>query len=74
MSVSFLKPTSSERFFIRISKRPDKPKILPIIRSFQKLGFQVNATAGTADYLMEGGVKVKKINKVSQGSPILLKS
>ena len=50
-------------------KDSDKPKILPIIRSFQKLGFQVNATAGTADYLMEGGVKVKKINKVSQGSP-----
>mgnify|MGYP003344285053 FL=1 len=50
-------------------KDSDKPKILPIIRSFQKLGFQVNATAGTADYLIEGGVKVKKINKVSQGSP-----
>ena len=50
-------------------KDSDKPKILPIIRSFQKLGFQVNATAGTADYLMEGGVKVKRINKVSQGSP-----
>ena len=44
-------------------KDSDKPKILPIIRSFQKLGFKVNATAGTADYLMEGGVKVKKIGR-----------
>ena len=50
-------------------KDSDKPKIVPIIRSFQKLGFLVKATAGTADYLTEGGIKVKKINKVSQGSP-----
>jgi len=50
-------------------KNSDKPKILPIIRSFQKLGFKIKATPGTALYLKEGGVKVTKINKVSQGSP-----
>ena len=50
-------------------KNSDKPKILPIVRSFQKIGFKIKATPGTADYLKEGGIRVTKINKVSQGSP-----
>ena len=50
-------------------KDTDKAKILPIIRSFQKQGFKIQATSGTANYLIDGGVKTKIINKVSQGSP-----
>ncbi len=50
-------------------KNSDKPKIVPIVRSFQKLGFKIKATHGTASYLMDQGISVNKINKVSQGSP-----
>ena len=50
-------------------KNSDKPKIVPIVRSFQKLGFKIKATHGTASYLIDQGIKVSKINKVSQGSP-----
>ena len=50
-------------------KDTDKAKILPIIRSFFKQGFKIMATTGTANYLSEGGVNAKIINKVSQGSP-----
>ena len=50
-------------------KETDKAKILPVIRSFHKQGFKIVATTGTSRYLSEGGVKVKVINKVSQGSP-----
>ena len=50
-------------------KDTDKAKILPIIRSFSKQGFKILATSGTAQYLIDGGVKAKVINKVSQGSP-----
>ena len=50
-------------------KDSDKSKILPIVRSFQKQGFTIKATSGTASYLIEGGVKTQIINKVYQGSP-----
>tara|TARA_B100000953_G_scaffold294905_2_gene285298 strand:- start:1977 stop:2441 length:465 start_codon:yes stop_codon:yes gene_type:complete len=50
-------------------KDSDKAKILPTIRSFQKQGFKIKATPGTADYLSNGGIKIEVINKVSQGSP-----
>ena len=50
-------------------KDTDKAKILPVIRSFSKQGFKIMATSGTAQYLIDGGVKTKVINKVSQGSP-----
>jgi len=50
-------------------KDTDKAKILPTMRSFQKQGFKIKATPGTADYLSNGGIKIEVINKVSQGSP-----
>ena len=50
-------------------KDSDKAKILPVIRSFSKQGFKILATSGTAQFLKDGGVKTKIINKVSQGSP-----
>ena len=50
-------------------KDSDKPKILPVVRNFQKHGFRIKATPGTATYLIDGGVKTEVINKVSQGSP-----
>ena len=50
-------------------KDTDKSKILPAMRSFQKQGFKIIATSGTAAYLIDGGVKVEVVNKVSQGSP-----
>ena len=50
-------------------KDTDKSKILPTMRSFQKQGFKIKATSGTAAYLNDGGVKVEIVNKVFQGSP-----
>jgi len=50
-------------------KDNDKEKILNNAKKLIKLGFSICATLGTAKYLMANGVKCKKINKVSQGSP-----
>jgi carbamoyl-phosphate synthase large subunit len=33
------------------------------------MGYNVVATGGTADFLLENGIKVKKINKVLEGRP-----
>jgi len=50
-------------------KDKDKEKILNNAQKLIKLGFSICATSGTAKYLMSNGIKCKKINKVSQGSP-----
>ena len=50
-------------------KNKDKEKILKNAQKLIKLGFSICATSGTAKYLMSHGIKCKKINKVSQGSP-----
>ena len=50
-------------------KDKDKEKILNNAEKLIKLGFSICATSGTARYLMSNGIKCKKINKVSQGSP-----
>ena len=50
-------------------KDSDKSVILPAVRKIADLGFQIAATGGTADFLSEDGIAVKKVNKVAQGRP-----
>jgi len=47
----------------------DKPRAMPVIKKFADMGFQVFATRGTALYLIEHGVDVTSVPKISQGSP-----
>ena len=46
----------------------DKPKALPLIQRFYDLGFNIEATAGTADYLRKHGVRTRTLSKLSEGS------
>ena len=56
------------RIFLSV-KDKDKPKLLPIAQSLAKLGFQLTATRGTAQYLSEYGIHANTVNKVKEGSP-----
>ncbi|MDX2085982.1 MAG: carbamoyl-phosphate synthase large subunit [Candidatus Melainabacteria bacterium] len=47
----------------------DKPKVVPIARQFQTLGFELLATEGTAHYLSQHGLNVKVLAKKHAGSP-----
>ncbi|MDG2000988.1 MAG: carbamoyl-phosphate synthase large subunit [Alphaproteobacteria bacterium] len=53
-------------------KDSDKIKILPLCKNLLDLGFSIVATKGTFIYLEENNLKVKKINKVSEGRPHLV--
>ena len=53
-------------------KDSDKIKVLPLCKSLLDLGFSIVATKGTSIYLEENNLKVKKINKVSEGRPHLV--
>jgi carbamoyl-phosphate synthase large subunit len=47
----------------------DKDNVLPTIKKLVELGFDVLATAGTAEFLMKNGVKVTTIKKLHEGRP-----
>jgi len=47
----------------------DKGAALKIARDLHRLGFQLVATPGTAEYFRRVGLPVTTVNKVSQGSP-----
>lgn len=53
-------------------KNSDKPALLEIVRGFQKLGFELLATQGTADYLCQHGVKVAMVHKIRAGRPNII--
>jgi len=46
----------------------DKEEALPLIRRFYQLGFNIEATAGTAKYLKEHGIRTHTLTKISEGS------
>ena len=46
----------------------DKEEALPLIRRFYQLGFNIEATHGTAQYLKENGIRTHALKKVSDGS------
>ncbi len=46
----------------------DKDEALPLIRRFYNLGFNIEATRGTAMFLKENGIRTRIKNKISEGS------
>lgn len=45
-----------------------KEEALPLIRRFYNLGFNIEATKGTAKFLKENGIRTRTLKKISQGS------
>ncbi len=52
----------------------DKEKALPLIRRFYNLGFNIEATRGTADYLRNNGIRTRMRKKISEGSNEIIES
>ena len=50
----------------------DKAEALPLVRRFYNLGFNIEATKGTADYLKSKGIKTRILGKISDGSKDIL--
>lgn len=47
----------------------DKPKIVPIVRELEQMGFAIKATRGTAEYLFSQGIIAEVILKYHEGHP-----
>ncbi len=46
----------------------DKEEALPLMRRFYNLGFNIQATAGTAHFLKQNGIRTHVLKKISDGS------
>jgi len=46
----------------------DKNEALPLVRRFYNLGFNIEATDGTAMFLKENGIRTRILKKISEGS------
>ena len=60
-------PTSGTAFMS--VKESDRPAALEVARRLRTLGFQIQATGGTASYLRGHSVEVATVNKVREGRP-----
>jgi carbamoyl-phosphate synthase large subunit len=54
--------------FLSVHDR-DKPGLLPVAHRLSELGFELTATAGTADYLRHHGLAVRTVLKVHEARP-----
>ena len=52
----------------------DKQEALPLIRRFYNLGFNIEATEGTARFLKENGIRTHVLKKIRDGSNEILES
>ena len=52
----------------------DKKDALPLIRRFYNLGFNIEATKGTAEFLKKHGIRTRIKKKISEGSEEILES
>ncbi len=52
----------------------DKEEMLPLVRRFYNLGFNIEATKGTAEFLKNNGIRTRVKRKISDGSEEILDS
>ena len=52
----------------------DKEEALPLVKRFYDMGFNIEATIGTANFLKENGIRTRVRRKLSEGSEEILDS
>ena len=52
----------------------DKEESLPLVKRFYELGFNIEATAGTGEYLKKHGIRTRIRGKLTEGSDEILRS
>ena len=70
---SGMKLSNYGTIFVSIADK-DKELALPLIRRFYNLGFNIEATKGTALFLKKNGIRTRIKKKISEGSEEILES
>ena len=67
LQASGLKVQNYGTVFVTVADN-DKEEVLPLVRRFYNLGFNIQATKGTANFLKANGIKTHVLGKISEGS------
>ena len=73
LQASGMRVANSGTVFVTIADC-DKEEALPLIRRFYDLGFNIEATEGTARFLKSHGIRTRVRRKISEGSEEILDS
>lgn len=73
LQASGIKVQNYGTVFITLADK-DKQRALPLVRRFYKLGFNIEATAGTASFLKRNGIKTRTMAKISEGGNTIIDS
>ncbi len=57
--------------FVTVADK-DKDEALPLVKRFYELGFNIEATEGTAKFLKEHGIRTRVMAKISEGNDDIL--
>ncbi|MEG2083246.1 MAG: carbamoyl-phosphate synthase large subunit, partial [Oscillospiraceae bacterium] len=68
---SGMKVSNYGTIFVTLADR-DKEAALPLVRRFYKLGFNIEATRGTAEFLKRNDIRTRVRDKISEGSDEIL--
>jgi len=66
-------PQDGGTVFVSV-KDSDKAQIVAPVRQLVELGFEIVATGGTQQYLVDAGLPVARVNKVAEGRPHIVDS
>ena len=70
LQASGMKVQNYGTVFATIADR-DKAEALPLIRRFYNLGFNIEATAGTAKFLKQNGINTRVLKKISEDPDVI---
>ena len=73
MQAAGMKVKNYGTVFVTVADK-DKEDVLPIIKRFYNIGFNIEATKGTAEFLREHGIRTRIKKKLSEGSEEILDS
>ena len=74
LRASGLRVSNYGTILVTIGGKAQKEQALPLVRRFYDLGFNIEATEGTAIFLKENGIKTRVKKKISEGSEEILES
>ena len=73
LKASGLRVSNYGTIFVTVAN-DQKENVLPLVRRFYELGFNIEATIGTAKFLKQNGIKTRIKKKISEGSDEILEA
>ncbi len=67
LQASGLKVQNYGTVFVTVANK-DKEEVLPLVKRFYNLGFNIQATRGTGEFLKKNGIRTHILGKISEGS------